>query len=187
MTYGSESECATLYTTASHKTSVVEVGRRTNGPFLCLVMPNASAKTFVFTGCATLELRADMIFTWLWRPKMTLRHVKISWISQWLQQYEFLFIQEHWLADCQLYVLNNIHSTHASSGFNNDDIVRGRPYGGCAILWHADLHAEVHFVATNNKRVYALCECETTHCCWSMYLWLTSRMLPLSLVPLWLI
>jgi len=84
---------------------------------------------------------------------------KMPYISRLLRQCEFLFIQEHWLADSQLHTLNNIcstHTSHASSGFNNDDIISGRPYGGCAILWRADLHAEVHFVATNNKRISSM-------------------------------
>jgi len=71
----------------------------------------------------------------------------------------FLFIQEHWLAHCQLHVLNTIRSTnasHVSSGFNNDDFISGCPYCRCAILWCADLHANVHFVATNNKRICSM-------------------------------
>jgi len=92
--------------------------------------------------------------------------VKIPYISQLLQQCEFLFIQEHWLAGSQLHVLNNIcstHTSHASSGFSNDDIISGRPYGGCAILWRADLQAEVHFVATNNKRICSMRVCNDSY------------------------
>jgi hypothetical protein len=79
-----------------------------------------------------------------------------------LQQCEFLFIQEHWLADNQLYTLSSICDTHISHGFSefdNDDIIRGRPYGGCAILWRADLKSRVYFVHTNNKRICSIRVC----------------------------
>ena len=85
--------------------------------------------------------------------------LKIPYMSQLLHQSEFCFIQEHWLANCQLHRLNNIcstHNLHAISGFIDDDIISGRPYGGCAILWRADLDAEVHFVETINKRICSI-------------------------------
>ena len=91
---------------------------------------------------------------------------KIPFMSQLLQQSDFCFIQEHWLANSQLHILNNIRSTHIShaiSGFNDEDIISGRPYGGCAILWRADLDAKVHFVTTNNKRICSIRVCNDKH------------------------
>jgi hypothetical protein len=61
---------------------------------------------------------------------------KIPFMSQLLQQSDFCFIQEHWLANSQLHILNNIRSTHIShaiSGFNDEDILGGRPYGGLIV------------------------------------------------------
>jgi hypothetical protein len=84
---------------------------------------------------------------------------KIPCMSQLLHQCKFCFIQEHWFANCQLHRLNNIcstHNSHAISGFNDDDIISGRPYGGCAILWRADLDVTVHFVETINKRICSI-------------------------------
>jgi exonuclease III len=49
--------------------------------------------------------------------------------------------------------LCSTHISHGSSGFNNNLILSGRPYGGCAILWRADIKAHVVFVETNNNRI----------------------------------
>jgi len=57
-----------------------------------------------------------------------------------------LLLQEHWLSDAQLSVLGNIAdnvSYTGVSGFTNSDILAGRPYGGCAILWRSDLMVNV--------------------------------------------
>jgi hypothetical protein len=80
---------------------------------------------------------------------------KAPYIIRLLLSCEFVFIQEHWLAKSQLHVLSNLcstHISHGSRGFNNNFILRGHPYGGCAILWRADIKAQVLFVETNNSR-----------------------------------
>jgi hypothetical protein len=44
-----------------------------------------------------------------------------------------MFLQEHWLSNMQLNALNGISenvSFHAISGFDNTEILAGRPYGG---------------------------------------------------------
>jgi hypothetical protein len=33
-----------------------------------------------------------------------------------------------------------------TSGFDISDVIAGRPYGGCAILWLANLYVDIHFV-----------------------------------------
>ena len=59
--------------------------------------------------------------------------------------------------------ISNTHISHAVSGFNDDDVISGRPYGICAILWRADLDAQVHFVVTNNKRICSIQVCNDKH------------------------
>ena len=54
----------------------------------------------------------------------------------------------------------NTQISHASSGFKNDDNISGRSYGGCAIFGRADIDTQVHFVATNNTRLYAFRVCQ---------------------------
>ena len=94
---------------------------------------------------------------------------KASYIIRLLQLCEFLFIQEHWLADSQLHLLNNLcntHISHGSSGFNKDIILSGRPYGGCAILWRADIKVQVFFIETNNNRICGIrVHYDTKKCC----------------------
>jgi hypothetical protein len=69
---------------------------------------------------------------------------KRAYILHLLSLCDILFIQEHWLSDSQLSIFNSINSDFVScgvSGFGNDDVLRGRPFGGCAILWRKDIDA----------------------------------------------
>jgi len=42
------------------------------------------------------------------------------------------------------------------SGFDSSDILVGRLYGGCAILWRSDLYADVEVIDTNSRRICAI-------------------------------
>ena len=62
---------------------------------------------------------------------------KQSYVCRLLNECDFLFLQEHWLSEAQITCLNSISSDHLAigvSGFENSDILVGRPFGGCAIL-----------------------------------------------------
>ena len=52
---------------------------------------------------------------------------------------DVLFIQEHWLTDTQLPRLLSLLPDFAGTGISGIDesasVLKGRPYGGCAILW----------------------------------------------------
>ena len=85
---------------------------------------------------------------------------KKSYVVNLLSDCNFLFIQEHWLSSSQLSELNFLSPNHYGvvvSCFGNDDVLRGRPYDGCAILWRRDIRAEVQFFTTDSRRVSALC------------------------------
>ena len=87
-----------------------------------------------------------------------LNQSKQSYISRLLNRCDFLFIQEHWLSELQLESVGRINSGvlyPGVSGFDNSDILKGRPYGGCAILWHSNLMASVCSVVTNSSRICA--------------------------------
>lgn len=87
---------------------------------------------------------------------------KLPYVSSLLTNCDILFLQEHWLSDNQLNTLNNINSTHLSTGtvgFGSDDLLLGRPYGGCAIFWPANLKGFIHFVDTSNKRICSIRIC----------------------------
>lgn len=82
--------------------------------------------------------------------------VKKSYVSKMLEHCDILFLQEHWLSESQLDGLGSISPTHVSfgiSGFGCSDVLSGRPYGGCAILWRRSLVFKVESIGTDSRRV----------------------------------
>ena len=68
-------------------------------------------------------------------------------------------LQEHWLSDAQLPLLSNIsyHFAYAGvSGFTNSEVLRGRPYGGCAVMWRQDIDITVDVHAVDSRRICAV-------------------------------
>jgi exonuclease III len=66
----------------------------------------------------------------------------------------FCYFQEHWLSEGQLQLLGEIDANFlyaGVSGFDNSDVLTGRPYGGCAILWRSNLAAKINVISTNSK------------------------------------
>ena len=85
---------------------------------------------------------------------------KQHYIESPLNNVDFMFIQEHWLAESQLNVLSDLHPQFlvtAVSGFDNSAVLSGRPYGGCAILWRSSLVVNVSSVTVYSRRVCAVC------------------------------
>lgn len=73
---------------------------------------------------------------------------------------DFLFLQETWLLNDSLYILNEIHDDYLAFGISGvqekEGIMRGRPYGGVAILWHKSYNNYIERISTENlisKRV----------------------------------
>ena len=66
---------------------------------------------------------------------------KVSYINDLLQKCNFLFVLEYWFSNALIDFLCNGNDTlvHGVSGFDNSQVLRGRPYGGNAILWHTKL------------------------------------------------
>jgi len=84
---------------------------------------------------------------------------KRAYIKSLLSQCDILFIQEHWLSDGQLDQLGSLSPDHlftAVSGFDNSDVLSGRPYGGCAILWRRNISLKVIPVNVNSRRLCCL-------------------------------
>lgn len=85
--------------------------------------------------------------------------VKNNYINNLLANCDILFLQEHWLADDQLVILGQLNRqflSHAVCGFDNNEVLSGRPYGGCAILWRSDMLTRVEPVKTNSRRICAI-------------------------------
>lgn len=84
---------------------------------------------------------------------------KQQFLKSLLSRCTVLFLQEHWLSDKQLPLLSNLDSNFVYagvSGFGNRNILAGRPFGGCAILYRSDLAARVHVLDVHSNRVCAL-------------------------------
>lgn len=88
-----------------------------------------------------------------------LTDLKNSYIKTLMFKSNIIFLQEHWLADDQLQCIGDIDDTFlytGVSGFDSSDVLAGRPYGGCAILWRSDLNAIVNVIDTNSRRICAI-------------------------------
>ena len=48
------------------------------------------------------------------------------------------------------------HCAVGISDFDNSEVLRGRPYGGCAIFWRSSLSFKISTVVTNSRRVCAV-------------------------------
>ena len=61
----------------------------------------------------------------------------LEYMKKIICECDVLFIQEHWLFDDEMYLLNaafdNVY-VFGHSGMENDELLRGRPFGGCACI-----------------------------------------------------
>ena len=75
-----------------------------------------------------------------------------------IEKNTFILIQEHWLHSSEFHLFGDRLSCSytCSSGMADDEITRGRPFGGCAILWRSGLNACVEPVECMDKRLTAV-------------------------------
>ncbi|CAC5415512.1 unnamed protein product [Mytilus coruscus] len=75
---------------------------------------------------------------------------------------DIYLLQEHWLFDCQLNMLNEIHSKYIGIGksVDTDDplppIQMPRGYGGVAILWRKELDPLISTLKAGNSRIQCI-------------------------------
>ncbi|VDI26989.1 Hypothetical predicted protein [Mytilus galloprovincialis] len=72
---------------------------------------------------------------------------------------DIYLLQEHWLFDCQLNMLNEIHSNYIGIGKPVDPlppIQMPRGYGGVAILWRKELDHLISTVKAGNSRIQCI-------------------------------
>jgi hypothetical protein len=77
---------------------------------------------------------------------------KQTYVAGLMSKTDVVFLQEHWLSESQLGVIGGIMPNilyTGVSGFDNSEVLLGRPYGGCAILWKSDLLAKISIVDVN--------------------------------------
>ena len=83
---------------------------------------------------------------------------RIEYIKKLLHTCDILFLQEHWLFTPNIVSFANSVggvNIHATSGMNESELLMGRPYGGCAILWKKSLNCIFAPVESGNKRIVA--------------------------------
>jgi len=88
-----------------------------------------------------------------------------SWLylQELMQNYQIIFVQERWLSSSKLSYLNEVSSdyvAYAVSGMNeacSTGLLRGRPFGGVAVLCHFTISNCAEFVgASDDGRVITL-------------------------------
>ena len=63
---------------------------------------------------------------------------RLRYVQSLIEKHDFVLVQEHWLLQDQLNTfqqhIDNIQ-IHGISGMVESELLRGRPYGGCDIIW----------------------------------------------------
>ena len=73
-------------------------------------------------------------------------------------QNDILFLQEHCLFSSHLYKLRNIGNVEmvGKSSMNENVVLHGRPFGGCAILYNASIACRCIEIKCENDRMCAI-------------------------------
>ena len=76
-----------------------------------------------------------------------------------MKKCDILLVQEHWLLDCDIgeftQFIDDVN-VHGVSGMDNDVLLTGRPYGGCAIVYRKSLNCSVTPIICKSRRVCAV-------------------------------
>ena len=84
---------------------------------------------------------------------------RLRYLHRLKDECHVIFVQEHWLFDFELHKLTDglAHtSLIAVSGMNQNEVLVGRPYGGCAILYDDRMNCKSVVITCVSKR---LCAC----------------------------
>ena len=84
---------------------------------------------------------------------------RASYVKSLLNVSDFVFVQEHWYLNSEITEFCNYFShSHvvAVSGVDDDELLLGRPYGGCAILYKDSLAGKVHPVQSASRRLVSV-------------------------------
>lgn len=82
-----------------------------------------------------------------------------EYVKELFNEVDFLAIQEHWLNPTELTLFSSVSEdvTYvAKSPMEADQIVRGRPFGGVALLWHRRHQHVIFPVKTASDRIVAV-------------------------------
>ena len=84
---------------------------------------------------------------------------KMDYIAKICKNHQFILIQEHWLISENLGIFSSEipgFSAHGISALDSNELLRGRPNGGCSISWNSKLMCKVTPVESGNSRVCAV-------------------------------
>ena len=84
---------------------------------------------------------------------------RLRYLGKLAKTHDFILVQEHWLHSDNLSKLLTYAPQmriHGISQMRENQLLQGRPYGGCAILWNANLSLSVSHVSMNSNRVCAI-------------------------------
>ena len=83
-------------------------------------------------------------------------------ISDLAKQHEIILIQEHWLFNFQLHLLDEVHKDLSGTGKALDDnnpivpIQKPRGYGGVGVLWNKSLDNVITTLPDGGNRIHVL-------------------------------
>ena len=84
---------------------------------------------------------------------------KFSYVTDLLQRFTIVMLQEHWMNDTQLQSFSNMfpgYCVHSVSAMDITTIVRGRPKGGVLIIYPDTYGSNAKLVHTTSNRLCAL-------------------------------
>ena len=84
----------------------------------------------------------------------------VTEIYELCENCDILVLQETWLLDSEIQLLTNLHSDFYAKGISSvntgDDILRGRPHAGIAILWKKAFGNKCNIVDYNDNRLLGI-------------------------------
>ena len=86
-------------------------------------------------------------------------------LNNFINSLDVCFVQERWLLNDQLQKIHEISPDFLSvgvSGMDNSELVFGRPFGGCAILYRKCLASCISSLETCSNRFCAVIFCDST-------------------------
>ena len=75
-----------------------------------------------------------------------LNRSKWEYLNDLVCDQDFVFVQEHWLHNTQAHVISdNLNGVQFScvSGMDDNELISGRPFCGCVIIWKNTLTCKV--------------------------------------------
>jgi exonuclease III len=84
---------------------------------------------------------------------------RLEYIKDLCNENYFICIQEHWLLPTNTHAFNVAFpaiNSHVITGMQGHELITGRPYGGCAILWKKNIQCIIEPVTCTSNRLCLL-------------------------------